>query len=110
MARNIHHRTVGDTRTPLGVTLSVNGTAIDLTGTTVKFKLVAANGTVKLAETATGITITVGSGGEVQYDFSAASVDTAGIYFGWFVVYSGLERDTFPSDGRELQIEIHESA
>jgi hypothetical protein len=107
MPRHIHHRSVGDTLTPLGVTLSLNGEAVNLTGRIVKFKMVANDGTVTVAETTTGITVTGATTGEVQYDFQAADVDTAGTFFAWFTVYSGSEKDTYPADGRELQIEIH---
>jgi hypothetical protein len=31
---------------------------------------------------------------------------TAGTFYGWFTVYSGTEKDTYPAGGRKLVIEI----
>lgn len=44
--------------------------------------------------------------GGVQYDFQTADVDTAGTFSLYFRVYSGSEFDTFPCDGRKLEVEI----
>lgn len=106
-----HTITENDTLSPLAVTLTqVNElgvpTAVSLSGKTVKFKMVGRDGTVKLAETDTGITVTSAVDGKVQYDFSSAAVDTPGMYYGWFVVYDGSETDTFPANGRTLAIHI----
>lgn len=106
----MHRITVGDTLTPLYVVLQQADedgvlTAVNLTGKTVKFRLVDNRGTVKTAETTTGVTVTSAADGEVSYDFQTADVDTAGLYWGWFTVYSGSERDTFPAD-RGLCIDI----
>ena len=115
MAVQVHHITVGDTLTPLGAQLkqkSTSGTyqAVDLTGLIVKFSMVAEDGTSVVDETTTGVTIEDADDGKVSYDFQAADVTTAGTYYGWFHVYSGSERDTYPVDGRKFRIEISEVA
>lgn len=106
-----HTITQGDTLTPLTVQLKQKDedgelTAVDLTGRTVKFKMVDNVGTSVVAETTTGTSVTSASTGEVQIDFQTSWVANAGQYWGWVVTYSGLERDTFPHDGRGLSIVI----
>lgn len=108
-----HEITVGDTLTPLGVQLRQKGTdgvyaPVDLSGLIVKFTMVAEDGTVVVNEGTTGVTVTDATTGKVQYDFQATDVDTVGTYFGWFTVYSGSERDTYPAGGRQLKIVIHD--
>lgn len=83
-------------------------TAVDLTGLTVKFKMVNSSGTVVVAETETGVTVTDASNGKVTYDFQSADVTTAGEYYGYFVVYTGAESDTFPVNRRGLKIVVHD--
>jgi hypothetical protein len=107
-----HTITSGDFLSPLYAQLKKKNasgvlTAVDLDGLTVKFKLVSSSGTEAIAETDTGVTVSESVSGKVQYDFSA-SLD-AGIYYGWFIVYDGAERDTYPATGRKLRIVIVES-
>ena len=111
MATETHKIAVGDTLTPLAVQLKQKDTngalaAVNLTGLTVKFTLVNAAGTVIVNEATTGVSVTGASTGLVQYDFQAADVVAAGTYYGWFTVYSGSEKDTYPVGGRKLVIEI----
>ena len=112
MSQQIHRRRVGDTRTVLPVTLvqpNTSGvlTAVDLTGLTVAFKMVnAATGATEIALTSTGVTVTTAATGQVQYDFSGAGVDTAGVYWGTFVVTQGGETDAFPVIQKDLKIII----
>ena len=112
MTQQIHRRRVGDTRTVLPVTLvqpNTSGvlTAVDLTGLTVQFKMVnAATGATEIALTSTGVTVTTAATGQVQYDFSAAGVDTAGVYWGTFVVTQSSETDSFPVIQKDLKIVI----
>jgi hypothetical protein len=115
MTLQIHYVTVGDTLTPMGAQLKQRGAdgtyaAVDLTGLTVKFSLVAEDGTLVVDETTTGVTVEDAEEGKVSYDFQAADVDTAGTYYGWFHVYDSTERDTYPVDGRKFRIEISEAA
>lgn len=110
-----HELTVNDTLRPLGCQLQYEDSTgaivnVNLTGLTVKFKMVADNGTVKVAETAA--TVIDPLTGQVQYDFQSADVNTAGIFWGWFIVFGGvggLERDTYPV-GRKLCIVIKQAA
>ncbi len=44
--------------------------------------------------------------GAVQYDFQTADVDSAGTFGLYFRVYSGSEFDTFPCDGRRLEVVV----
>lgn len=109
-----HYINKGDTLTPLGAQLKQKGSsgtydAVDLTSRDVKFKMVAEDGTVKVAETASNVSKTDASSGKVQYDFQAADVDTAGVYYAWFMVYAGTEKDTYPADGRSLKIVISDT-
>ena len=110
MTQQIHRRRVGDTRTVLPVTLQQPDSAgvlqvVNLTGLTVQFKMVnAATGAAEVALTATGVTVTTAATGQVQYDFSAAGVDTAGIYWGTFVVTQSSETDSFPVRTQDLKI------
>jgi hypothetical protein len=79
--------------------------AVDLSGLTVEFSMVnAATGTVKVAKTATGITVVSAAAGTVNYDFSEAGVDTAGIFWGTFTVTQSGETDAFPVKSQDLKI------
>ena len=45
--------------------------------------------------------------GHVQYAFAAADVDTAGVFWGWFVLLDGSSnKQHVPQEGRRLKIEI----
>jgi hypothetical protein len=101
-----HTITLGDTLTPLAVTLTQSDSPVNLTGKTVKFQMVAHNGAIVIAETSDNVSIVAPTQGRVNYDFQAADVDTLGTYWAWFTVYVGAERDTFPVDGRKLRIDI----
>jgi hypothetical protein len=98
----IHKRALGDTLSPLPVQLRIAGEVVDLTSKTVKFSLVDEEGTVIVAETSTGVTISVPLSGYAEYDFQSADVDAAGTYYGFFHVYSGSERDTYQPDGIKI--------
>lgn len=112
MVQQIHRRHVGDLRTVLPATLKQPNssgveTVVDLTGLTVKFTMTnAATGTAEIAETTTGVTVVTAASGTVNYDFSAAGCDTAGIYNAHFVVYDGSEADHFPVGRSDLQVYI----
>jgi hypothetical protein len=103
-------RRVGDTLTPLYVTIQQRDTSgalagYNLTEKTVKFKMInAADGTTKIVETETGVTVETAASGTVYYDFSAAGCDTAGKFWGSFVVYSSTETDTAPVEQNGLVI------
>jgi hypothetical protein len=76
-----------------GLTRGQGSTPIDLTGLTVEFYIV----TVDDAEN-----------GLVFKEFTAADVDTAGRFYGYFVAIDGDGRgETFPVDGRLLVVKVH---
>jgi len=104
--RQVRH--VGDTEVAIAATLQrPDGTAVNLTGLTVKFRMVAVDGTTKVAETASNVTVTDEASGQVQYNPQAADVDTAGVYHAYFVVIDGSSnRDTFPVKNGDLVIII----
>lgn len=116
MTQQTHRRRVGDTRTVLPVTLQQPNesgvlTAVDLTGKTVQFKMInAATGAVEIALTSTGVSVVTAASGTVNYDFSGAGVDTAGVYWGTFVVTESGETDSFPVAQKDLKIIIDSDA
>lgn len=106
-----HKISIGNTLTPLGCQLRQLGTdglyaGVNLTGLTVMFTMIAEDGTVTVAETATGVSVITATSGYVQYDFQAADVDVAGTFYGYFNVYNGTEFDTYPAEERQLKIVI----
>lgn len=110
MASQIHRRRVGDTRTVLPVQLvqpNVSGvlTPVNLTGLTVYFKMInSADGSDKVVTTVTGIIVDDAATGKVSFDFSEPHVDTAGIFWGTFIVSESGETDAFPVIANELKI------
>lgn len=109
MAGQTQKRHVGDTRIAIAATLTrPDGTAVDLSGLTVKFKMVdSEDGSVKVAETSDNVTVTDEAAGEVQYDPQAADVNTAGTYYAYFTVYEGTNYEHFPVHEGEFVIEIY---
>lgn len=112
MTQQVHRRRVGDLRTVLPVTLKQpdsNGDlqVVDLTGRSVAFKMVnAATGATKIAATSTGVTVVTAASGTVNYDFSSGGVDTAGKFWGTFIVTESTETDSFPVQTQDLVILI----
>jgi hypothetical protein len=112
MTQQTHRRRVNDTRTVLPVTLQQPNESgvlavVDLTGKTVSFKMInAATNAVEIALTSTGVSVVTAASGTVNYDFSGAGVDTAGVYWGTFVVTEGGETDSFPVIQKGLKIII----
>ncbi len=102
-----HYVSKGDTRTQLARTLKrPDGTVVDLTDLTLKFRMVTSvtPRTDKVALTETGVTVTDAAAGEVQYDFQAADVNTAGKFFAFFVIDDSGKLETFPPDGDKLMV------
>ena len=99
----------GDTANTLNAALTYNdGTAVNLTGATVKFVMrayTAANPAINAAAT-----IVTPAAGTVSYTFTAADTATAGTYEAVFqVTFSGGTTQTFPTDGT-LEIWVEENA
>jgi hypothetical protein len=71
----------------------------------VQFKMVnAATGATEIALTSTGVSVVTAASGTVNYDFSGAGVDAAGVYWGTFVVTEGGETDSFPVRTQDLKV------
>lgn len=92
---------VGNRSPSLTDTITVNGVAFDLTGSTVKLQMRQANSaTLKVDATAT---IVNAASGQVQYNWAALDVDTQGEYAAWW-------RVTLPStlvqDSPEFEVSI----
>ena len=98
MARQEQIRHVCDTQVALAVTLKrPDGTPVNLTGLTVKFKMFDSEGTEVVAATEDNVSVTDAAAGECQYTFQAADVDTEGSYYAYFLTVDEDEKvDTFP--------------
>src|SRR5262245_7869430 len=74
---------------------NADGTAIDLTGATVKFQMNSAAGVNKIN---TAATVLVAASGTVQYDWGATDTDTAGEYVGcWEITFGSGKKTTCPN-------------
>jgi len=110
-ANKPHERRVGDTTKVYSAVLTYKSTAgvdtaKDLTGLSVTFTMInAATGVAKVS--AAAATIVTAASGIVKYDFVAADVDTAGVYWGSFVVTETAETDTYPASPAQGPIWIH---
>lgn len=83
--------------------------AADLTGDTVTFTMVnASDGTVVV--NAAAATVTDAANGLCHYDFQAADVTTAGIYYYQFNQVESTEKASFPVNPKQGVIWIHNIA
>lgn len=97
-----HEIVYGDTLTPIGATLkqkNTSGTLVAkvLTGLTVKAMITDTKNTTIVAETTTGVTVVDADAGQVTYDVQTTQRLLPGEYFLYFRLYSGSERDTYPT-------------
>ncbi len=106
----IQTRQVGDTRIALATTLKrPDATVVDVTGLTVKFRMCTAAGVDKVAETASNVTVTDATNGQVKYTFQAADVDTAGTFHAYFIAETGAgAQDTFPVESGGMRVKIED--
>jgi hypothetical protein len=74
----------GNRSPSLSDTITVDGVAFDLTGSSVKFKMRPENSSTLKVDAAAIVTST--TNGTVRYDWAANDVDTAGEYVGWWEV------------------------
>lgn len=87
-----------DTSPSIQATLKdASGSAVDISGATVKFHMKSIDGTLKIDEAATVVNA---SGGVVKYDWTSADTDVVGTYYAEFQVsYADLTVETFPNSG-----------
>lgn len=95
-------------RESIGATLcDNNGTALNLAGKTIVFRMIHATGasknTVKVNNAAA--TLDDAATGKVSYTPEATDVDTAGLFACYFVDDAAIDR-RFPYDGATLLLEI----
>ena len=104
----VHTVAIGDSLTPVGCQIlpSDSDTPVDLTGLTVKMLVTNLSGTTVVEETTTGVTVVDESTGKVSYDLPTAVNGTAGHYYLNFRVYSGTERDTYPSPIKQQRMQV----
>ena len=108
-----HERRVGDTVTVYSANLVAKDNStppVDavkvLTGLSVTFTMInAATRATKVS--AAAATIVTAASGIVSYDFQAADVDTAGIFWGSFKVIESAESGTYPASPCDGVIWIH---
>lgn len=95
---------VGDRNPSITETITVDGVAFDLSSSTVKFKMRAADSSTLTVDAAA--TVVSAPAGTVRYDWAAADVDTAGLYMVWWEVTTGGKIQSVA----ETTIEIREHA
>lgn len=96
--------TSGNTRTPIGLTLTQSGAAVPLSGLTVTYKLIDADGESVIAETSSNLVIVDADAGEIAINLQAGGALPAGEYFLFVNVYEGEAYDTFPHKERRLAV------
>lgn len=98
------NRVVGNLE-PIGAALKdIDGTDLDLTGKTIKFRMVLiSDGTVKI--NSASATLDTASTGLVSYSPSSGDMDTAGLYACYFVDDDTVDR-LFPYDGANFQLNL----
>lgn len=86
-----------DTAPAIQATLTADGSAVDLTGASVRFHMRDSTGAVKVDAAATLVTP---SSGIVKYSWTAADTDQAGRFQAeWEVTFTDATVRTFPNPG-----------
>ena len=99
-------RVLGNRETIKAALTDQNGTAIDLTGATVAFRMVLdSDSTVKVSDAAA--TVDTASSGYVSYTPTAADMDTVGVYdMFWLVTPSSGQIQRYPYDGARWKLNL----
>lgn len=100
---DIRETSVGDTSPPFsGVMEDALDQPIDLTGSTVVFRMRASDGTY-VHDSAVGVTIAVGTSGRVSYQPVAGDVDEAGSFrCTWRITFPSGRIETVPNGRRYI--------
>lgn len=97
-----------DTDAPsLTDTITVNGSAVNLTDATVRFRMRPEAGTTLLVDGTA--TVTNGTAGSVRYDWGAGDLATAGVHRGWWQAELATG-DTIETDEFPVQVVAHAPA
>lgn len=93
-------------RVPKAKLKNRDGTPVDLTGMTVKFRMVNQTGAVVEVNDASA-TVVNALTGEVKYQWVVGDIDTAGSYWAWFIRVEGGQTEHFPA-GHLYEIIIYD--
>jgi hypothetical protein len=94
---------------PAPLALATRYFAIHVTDNFFQVALTRDGTLIDITDTGSG-THTFAIQGSVQYDWLAADVDAAGVFWGWFTSEdSGGLKETFPNDGRKLRLVVTEA-
>lgn len=98
-----------DTQPDIEATLQYDdGSAIDLSGATVKFIMASQSGTVKVNTTATVVDAVAG---KVKYQWQTGDTDTAGTYYAEFeVTFPGGKKLTVPNQNHLVVVVVDDLA
>jgi hypothetical protein len=105
--REVMRRVLGN-REAIGATLTDNaGTALNLTGLTIVFRMVLLDGSAAGIVTVNNAaaTLDVAASGKVSYTPAAIDVDTVGLYACYFIHDTTIDR-LFPYDGARFLMRI----
>lgn len=98
--------TQGDLRTNIAdVLVDATGTPINLTGSTVAFRMISqSDKSVKVNNAAANLDDA--PNGKVSYTWQATDLNTPGLYFGWWIVTTGGKTEHFPGDGEKMTVKV----
>lgn len=98
--------TQNDLRTAIADQLvDATTTAINLTGSTVAFRMISqTDKSVKVNSASAAITDA--PNGKVAYSWAGTDLDTAGLYWGWWIVTTGGKTEHFPGDGEKMTVKV----
>lgn len=106
MPAKTHTIIKGNTRMPIGGhLLRPDNSPVDLTDLTVTFTMIEKDGT-PVVDGATALVVDA-EAGKVSYTFKDADVDTAGVFYAYFIAESGGRKEHFPVESRTMAVWIN---
>lgn len=93
------------TTLPAGLATSTRYYVRDVEPNAFKVSLKPDGSVVDITDTGTG-THSLQRVGEAEMDIASANVDTAGVYYGWFVLDSGSEKLHWPPGNQHIRIDV----